>query len=65
MLSSRNLPLNVFSSMKSLPKEITTSFTWIMKEEKNLAGKWKYIWINNGRFHLRQCSDHKSVTIKC
>jgi len=38
MLIQENLPLNVFSSMKTLPKETNTCFTWPMKEEKDLDG---------------------------
>ena len=33
-----NLPLNVFSSMKTLQKEINIYFFWPMKKEKNLNG---------------------------
>jgi len=25
---------------------------------------WKYIWINNGRIHLRQNNDSKAITIR-
>jgi len=33
-----NLPLNMFSSMKTLQKEINIYFPWPMKNEKNLTG---------------------------
>jgi len=33
-----NLPLNVFSSMKTLQKEINIDFPWPVKNEKNLTG---------------------------
>ena len=33
-----NLTLNVFSSMKTLQKEINIYFPWPMKKEKNLTG---------------------------
>ena len=33
-----NLPLSVFSSMKTLQKEINIYFPWPMKKEKNLTG---------------------------
>jgi len=33
-----NLPLNAFSSMKTLQKEINIYFAWPMKKEKNLTG---------------------------
>jgi len=32
------LPLNVFSSMKTLRKEINIYFPWPMKKEKSLTG---------------------------
>jgi len=33
-----NLPPNVLSSMKPLPKKISSCFTWLMTKEKDLFG---------------------------
>jgi len=38
MLMLENLPPNVFSSMKTLPKKINSCFTWLMTKEKYLVG---------------------------
>jgi len=38
MLMLENLPPNVFSSMKTLPKKVNSCFTWLMTKEKDLVG---------------------------
>ena len=38
MLMLENLPPNVFSSMKTLPKKINSCFTSLMTKEKDLVG---------------------------
>jgi len=38
MLMLENLPPNVFSLMKTLPKKMNSCFTWLMTKEKDLAG---------------------------
>jgi len=38
VMLQENLPLNVFSSIRTLQKEINIYFPWPMKKEKNLTG---------------------------
>ena len=57
-----NLPSNVFSSMKTLPKKNKQLF-YLANDKRKRFG-WKYIRTNNGRIHLRQNDDSKAITIR-
>ena len=60
MLKLENLPSNVFSSMKTLPKKNKQLF-YLANDKRKRVG-WKYIWTNNGRIHLRQTNDSKVIS---
>ena len=60
MLKLENLPSNVFSSMKTLPKKNKQLF-YLANDKRKRFG-WKYIWTNNGRIHLRQTNDSKVIS---
>jgi len=62
MLILENLPPNVFSSMKTLPKNSKQLF-YLANDKRKRFG-WKYIWTSNGRIHLRQTDDSKVITIR-
>ena len=56
-----NLPPNVVSSMKTLPKNKQLFY---LANDKRKIFVWKYICTNNGRIHLRQTNDSKVITIQ-
>jgi len=60
MLMLENLPPNVFSSTKTLPKN--KQLFYLANDKRKRFG-WKYIWTNNERMHLRQTNDSKVITI--
>jgi len=57
-----NLPPNLFSSMKTLPKE--TKHLFYLANEKRKRSGGKYIWTNNGGIYLWQNNDSKPITIR-
>ena len=73
VMLQENLPLNVFSSMKTLRKELNIYFPWPMKKEKNLTENafrptmeeiLSIISTNNGRILFRQSNDSRVITIR-